>query len=112
HLFSRAAELKSQGYGGLFLDTLDSFNLQSEAARPEQKAALASLLRELHERQPDLKLIFNRGFEVLPELGDIPAAVAVESIHAGWDAAAGEYRPVSDEDRTWLDGQLKPLRAQ
>ncbi|VEF11098.1 biofilm formation protein PelA [Pseudomonas fluorescens] len=112
HLFSRAKDLQAQGYAGLFLDTLDSFQLVPQDAREAQRVGLVSLLRELHKRQPDLKLFFNRGFEVLPELDGVAAAVAVESIHAGWDATTKRYRPVSESDREWLETHLQPLRAK
>lgn len=112
HLFKRAQALQAQGYAGLFLDTLDSFQLLPEADREPQRKALVSFLRELHSRQPTLKLFFNRGFEVLPELDGVASAVAVESIHAGWDAGAKRYRPVPESDRIWLEGELKPLRAR
>lgn len=110
HLFERAHQLQAQGYAGLFLDTLDSFQLLPPSQWPGQQTALASFLRELHAREPKLKLFFNRGFEVLPELDGVAAAVAVESIHAGWDAGAKRYRPVSQADREWLETHLKPLR--
>lgn len=112
HLLGRAKELEGQGYAGLFLDTLDSFQLLPEASREAQRAGLASLLREMHKRQPSLKLFFNRGFEVLPELDGVAAAVAFESMYAGWDAAAKRYRPVPESDRKWLLGELAPLRAK
>lgn len=111
HLLARAASLREQGYQGLFLDTLDSFQLQAEAQQEPQRLALLSLLRELHRREPQLKLFFNRGFEVLPELPGVAAAVAVESIHAGWDAAAGRYRQVPQGDRDWLRPRLEAIRA-
>ncbi|MDN7143437.1 bifunctional glycoside hydrolase 114/ polysaccharide deacetylase family protein [Pseudomonas sp. JQ170] len=112
HLFKRAAALKAQGYSGLFLDTLDSFQLLPKADQEAQRKALASLLRELHRRQPQLKLFFNRGFEVLGELDGVASAVAVESIHAGWDPGAKRYRPVPADDQQWLEGKLKPLREK
>jgi polysaccharide biosynthesis protein PelA len=112
HLLGRARQLQAQGYGGLFLDTLDSFTLLPEASREAQRAGLASFLRELHKQQPKLKLFFNRGFEVLPELDGVAAAVAFESLYAGWDASAKRYRPVPEADRQWLLGQLQPLRAK
>ncbi|MFI8376000.1 endo alpha-1,4 polygalactosaminidase [Pseudomonas helleri] len=112
HLFGAAKDLQAQGYSGLFLDTLDSFQLLPEASRESQRVALASFLRELHQREPTLKLFFNRGFEVLPDLDGVPAAVAVESIHAGWDASTKRYRPVSESDRQWLETFLQPLRAK
>ncbi|MHC8322390.1 bifunctional glycoside hydrolase 114/ polysaccharide deacetylase family protein [Pseudomonas sp. GB2N2] len=112
HLLGRAKALQADGYDGLFLDTLDSFQLLPEGSREAQRVALASLLRELHKRQPTLKLFFNRGFEVLPELDGVAAAVAFESMYAGWDAAAKRYRPVPEADRQWLQTQLQPLRAK
>ena len=112
HLFERAKVLQAQGYAGLFLDTLDSFQLLPESEWPSQRTALASFLRELHRREPKLKLFFNRGFEVLPELDGVAAAVAVESIHSGWDPAAKRYRPVPQTDREWLETHLKPLREK
>ena len=75
HLFAAAKDLQAQGYSGLFLDTLDSFQLLPEASRESQRVALASFLRELHQREPKLKLFFNRGFEVLPDLDGVAAAV-------------------------------------
>lgn len=110
-VFERAARLREQGYAGLFLDTLDSFNLQDEALHQAQRKALQTLLADLHRREPGLKLFFNRGFEVLPELPGVAAAVAVESIHAGWDAANRQYREVGQEERDWLKPHLDRLRA-
>nr|WP_278959630.1 bifunctional glycoside hydrolase 114/ polysaccharide deacetylase family protein [Pseudomonas alcaligenes] len=112
HLLSRAKALQVQGYSGLFLDTLDSFMLLPEEQREEQRLGLIAVLRELHARFPDLKLFFNRGFEVWPELREIVSAVAVESIHSGWDAQAGVYREVPSADRQWLETKLAAIRQQ
>src|SRR5690606_7966314 len=63
-LLAQADELVKQGYGGLFLDTLDSFQVLPAAERPAQRDALISLLRQMHRRHPELKLFFNRDFEI------------------------------------------------
>lgn len=112
HLLRRAEALAEQGYAGLFLDTLDSFQLLPEAEREAQRIALRDFLAELKRQQPAMKLIFNRGFEVLPELPGVASAVAVESIHSGWDASGARYREVPQEDRDWLNLHLDPLRAK
>ncbi|MGG6260337.1 endo alpha-1,4 polygalactosaminidase [Stutzerimonas stutzeri] len=112
HLLAQARALEQQGYVGLFLDTLDSFLLLPEGRREAERVALRDFLRQLHRELPELKLIFNRGFEVLPELPGVASAVAVESIHAGWDAGRSRYRAVPQADRDWLDIHLDPLRAQ
>ena len=111
HLFKRASALRQQGYTGLFLDTLDSFQLQAQDLQGSQREALKGLLSELHRREPALKLFFNRGFEVLPELPGVASAVAVESIYAGWDAGGG-YKEVSQGDRDWLLPRLDAVRKQ
>ncbi len=111
HLLGRAAELAKAGYTGLFLDTLDSFQLVAQDQRETQRLALKSLLAELHRRQPSLKLFFNRGFEVQPELPGVAAAMAVESLYAGWDAGKKSYRPVSEQDREWLKPRIDAARS-
>ncbi|MFI8482330.1 endo alpha-1,4 polygalactosaminidase [Pseudomonas sp. NPDC078700] len=112
HLLQRAKALKAQGYSGLFLDTLDSFQLLPKDQQEAERVALRDFLKQLAKQEPGLKLFFNRGFEVLPELKGVAAAVAVESIHAGWNPTARSYREVPASDREWLEGHLKPLREQ
>ncbi|SNS52629.1 hypothetical protein SAMN05216255_2466 [Pseudomonas segetis] len=112
HLLQRAKALKAQGYSGLFLDTLDSFQLLPKDQQEAERIALRDFLKQLARQEPDLKLFFNRGFEVLPELPGVAAAVAVESIHAGWNPSKRSYRDVPASDREWLEGHLKPLREQ
>jgi len=110
HLLQKARALRQQGYAGLFLDTLDSFTLLPQQQHQLQRDALAQLLKDMRQAEPELKLFFNRGFEVLPELEGQVAAVAAESLRAGWDAAANQYRNVPQQDRTWLEGKLDPIR--
>lgn len=112
HLLERAADYSRLGYSGLFLDTLDSFTLLPEDRRPAQRAALLGVLQEINRLHPQLKLFFNRGFEVLPDMQKGVAAVAVESIHAGWNARSRAYSPVPEEDRAWIVNQLQPLRER
>jgi hypothetical protein len=92
------------GYRGFFLDTLDSYRIvaSSDDALREQQAGLVRAIRAVRAAFPEAKLVFNRGFEILPELHADVAAVAVESFLEGWDPAARRYRPVPDADRETL----------
>ncbi|QJD57894.1 PbsX family transcriptional regulator [Pseudomonas sp. gcc21] len=112
HLMAEAGNFYEQGYSGLFLDTLDSFTLLPEAERKAQRDALVELLLDMKKRFPHLRLIFNRGFEVMDEVGDTVAAVAAESIYQGWDAGTKRFRKVPRADRDWLVDQLEPLRKR
>ncbi len=113
HLLERSmAPLWSQGYRGFFLDTLDSFQLavKDEAGRRAQIHGLVDLVRSAHARFPGVKLLFNRGFEILPEVAPLCAGVAAESLFAGWDAANQTYRDVRPNDRAWLLAKLNEVK--
>jgi uncharacterized protein (TIGR01370 family) len=106
------APLWARGYRGLFLDTLDSYRLARGTDPAAQQQGLVRLIRELRRRFPGLRLIANRGFELLPQIRDELAAVAAESLFRGWDAAAGHYVEVPAKDREWLLEQLRQVRAE
>ena len=39
-------------------------------------------------------MIFNRGFEILPQVREMVTAVAAESLFQGWDQEGKRYRDV------------------
>ncbi len=106
------APLWEQGWRGFFLDTLDSYQLfaTTDAERARQTAAMVATLREFKRRYPEARLMFNRGFELLPEVSPLVYAVAAESLYQGYDAGRNAYRPVPEQDREWLMGQMKTAR--
>jgi hypothetical protein len=64
--------LWAAGYRGFFLDTLDSFLLVKDANRhPALEAGLVEIIRDIKQRHPDVRLIFNRGFEALDRVQDV-----------------------------------------
>ena len=100
------------GYRGFFLDTLDSYQLaaKTDAERARQEAGLVALIKELKRRYPEARLIFNRGFEILPQTHQFAFAVAAESLFRGWDQVNKTYREVPEADRRWLLTQLDRAR--
>ncbi|MBX2880257.1 MAG: endo alpha-1,4 polygalactosaminidase, partial [Granulosicoccus sp.] len=104
----RVDELVAAGYRGLFLDTMDSFLLfaKSDEQRALQEAGLEAIIVGIKQRHPELRLIANRGFEVIDRIGHQLEAIAAESLYAGWNNAEQQYLPVSTSDRQWLLGQL------
>ena len=110
YLARRADELWAQGYRGFFLDTLDSYRLAADESRDEGlRRALAHIIRSLGERHPGVRLLVNRGFEVLAEVRPVLSVVA-ESLFDRWDAATQSYRRVPEDDRRWLAGELGRAR--
>ena len=106
--------LWDQGYRAFFLDTLDSFYLVAKTpeAQLKQIAGMASLIKDIKRAYPNAKLIFNRGFEILPQVNTLAYAVAAESLFQGWDAGKNEYRVVPQVDRDWIMMQLRKCRDE
>jgi polysaccharide biosynthesis protein PelA len=103
----------ARGYRGFFLDTMDSYQLiaKDEASRKAQTRGMVKAIRLLEEKYPEAKLVFNRGFELLPELRPLVEAVAAESLFRAWDNATKLYKEVTAEDRTWLLDRLREAQA-
>jgi len=101
------------GYRGFFLDTMDSHLplVSDPAARKEVERGLIQLVLALHKRFPGVRLLSNRGFEVLPRLAPLLSGVVAESLFAGWDPATRTFRPVAPAARAWLLPRLRRARA-
>ena len=107
-LVSRVGELVRRGYHGLFLDTMDSFHIVAGTASQKraQQAGLVSLISAFARTYPQLKIITNRGFEVLDEIATHVDAVVAESLYSSWNNELQRYVPVSEQDRQWLLSKL------
>ena len=108
------APLYARGYRALFLDTLDSYQLvsRSDSDRARYERGLVQLVLMLKKRWPEIKLVLNRGFEILPRVAREIAGIAAESLFQGWDAASQSYVLVQDKDRQWLLSRLQDARAR
>ncbi|BEV71947.1 bifunctional glycoside hydrolase 114/ polysaccharide deacetylase family protein [Paludibacterium sp. THUN1379] len=106
--------LWQRGYRGFFLDTLDAFQLiaKNDRERQLQIDGLVRVIRAVKQRYPEARLVFNRGFEILPQVHQLADAVAFESLYKGWDQGAKRFTDVPQADRDWLMAQVKPLREQ
>jgi hypothetical protein len=107
------APLWARGYRGFFLDTLDAYHaLGAQGEKLEQQRnGLIQALSLLHARFPGIRLIANRGFELLPRIHPYIEAVAAESVLRGWDPERKAYRLVPAEDRQWLEARFAEARA-
>jgi len=107
------------GFRAFFLDTLDSYQLlektpaQQQQQQQRQAQALADTLRSLAAAFPGIRLLFNRGFELVDaSLAPHLLAVAAESLVRGWDQAQRRYTEVSATDRDWLLARFAELRSR
>jgi hypothetical protein len=106
--------LWSEGYRTFFLDTLDSYQLfaKSPQERARQEDGLVAVVNALKLAYPQIKLIFNRGFEILPRTHQHVEAVVAESLFQGYDAGKATYTTVSEPDRRWLLAQFSRVRDE
>ncbi len=110
----RLATLWEKGYRGFFLDTLDSYqhveNNQTE--RETQRLALVNIIKQIHQRFPGVKLIFNRGFEILPDAAIYADGIVAESLFQRWNPEKNQYEKVSASDRAWLTEKLNEAQER
>lgn len=111
-VLQRVDLLIAQGYDGLFLDTMDSYQIHSTnaAMRSAQEEALANLIYRIKRKHPSIKLISNRGFEVMDKVGGYLEAVAAESLYSRWNNEDSAYQPVPEADRQWLHSKLTEVK--
>jgi len=106
--------LWDSGYRTFFLDTLDSYQLfaKTPEERARQETGMVAVIQAVKKSYPEARLIFNRGFEILPRTYTWVESVVAESLFQGYDAGKGRYTTVSEADRSWLLGQLKRVRDE
>ncbi|MFC6923005.1 endo alpha-1,4 polygalactosaminidase [Microbulbifer taiwanensis] len=103
------APLVRQGYRGLFLDTLDSY-LLADARAEHYGEGLARLIHKIHARWPELYLIANRGFEIMPQVAPVIDELVAESLFSRFDAGRDSYGDTTEEQQAWLIARLKEIR--
>jgi polysaccharide biosynthesis protein PelA len=84
----------ASGFNGLFLDTLDD-PAALERADPERycgmSAAAANLVKTLRQAFPRIRLMVNRGYELMPEVAGIIDYLMGESVYTTYNAAHRGY---------------------
>jgi len=100
-----------KGFKNFFFDTLDSYQLvaKTDKARKKSQKALIDIIHSFHQRYPHAKLILNRGFEIIESVHKDITAMLFESYYQGLGGKNLAYKSVSDNDREWLDLQLRKV---
>ncbi|MFK7994632.1 MAG: endo alpha-1,4 polygalactosaminidase [Granulosicoccus sp.] len=108
-LVKRVGDLVQQGYQGIFLDTMDSFNIvaKTDEQKQIQREGLVQLVTEFANTYPQLSIFTNRGFEVLDDISTHIDAVVAESLYAGWNNEQQRYVEIAEPDRQWLLSKLE-----
>lgn len=90
-------DILRQGFDGLFLDTLDN-PPHLERVDPEKyrgmTEAAAVLIRTLRRNYPSIPIMMNRGYELIPHVGNQIDFILGESVYADYDFDKKVYRRV------------------
>ncbi|WP_171041830.1 endo alpha-1,4 polygalactosaminidase [Pseudoalteromonas ruthenica] len=109
HLQQQAERYQRQGFSGVFLDTLDSYQLAlPHEQHASQQQALVSLIDNIATSLP---VMLNRGFELVDKLAQPPQAVVAESLMYGFDITKNDYTRQSDSDIQWLRTKLEHIEG-
>lgn len=89
----------AQGFDGIMIDTIDSVT-QFEEMRP----GAIRLIKAIRTHYPDIDIMLNRGFEILPQVaGDIDMVMA-ESTYTDWQPGSKKAHLVDKETyQSYLD---------
>jgi len=90
-VLAQVADAKARGFDGVMIDTIESpIHMIRPLEKPDMQAAAANLIRSIRKQFPDMKIMLNRGFDILPLIaGEIDYALA-ESICAQTELAIGQ----------------------
>ena len=113
-VLQRVSDLVAHGYSGVFLDTMDSYQLFSDTPqqKQQQEQGLSNLLYRIKRQHPNLRLIANRGFEIIDQIAPYLEGIAAESLYSGWNNEAQRYVDVPEADRQWLTTTLTRIKQQ
>ncbi|VAX12218.1 Pellicle/biofilm biosynthesis protein PelA, glycosyl hydrolase/deacetylase [hydrothermal vent metagenome] len=103
---------KNSDYQGVFLDTLDSYQLvaKTDAQRESYKQGLARIIKDIKNRWPDAIIIINRGFGIIPRIASQINGVVAESLFSAFGGDKEGYTQVSATDRQWLINSLNQIK--
>lgn len=100
-----------EGFDGIFLDTLDNagyLEREDPVAYAGMVEAGRRLVRAIRRHYPDLPIILNRGYDLLPEVAGEIDYLLGESVRTDYDFETKEYGWVPEE---LYQEQLRILRS-
>lgn len=102
------------GFTGLFLDTLDDadFLEQRDPLRHAgMKAAAVRLVLAIRQHYPQITLMVNRGYALVPQIAPAIDILLGESVLATFDPTTNVYARVPASDVAWQVNELRRAKA-
>lgn len=90
-IIERARQILAMGADGLFMDTIDSVDIDMSTA-----GGMVSLIKRLREEFPNAKLVANRGFSVLDYIAKYIDGMMFESFNTTWNFTTNRADDLSE----------------
>ncbi|MGB0683621.1 MAG: endo alpha-1,4 polygalactosaminidase [Magnetovibrionaceae bacterium] len=107
-------QILRKGFHGIFVDTMDN-PLYLEEVEPETYAGMTrasiNLIKAIRRHYPNLLIMINRAYDILPALAHDIDAVLGESVRADYDFENEVYRRVPEELSRPQREKMKALLA-
>lgn len=102
------------GYQGVFLDTLDSYQLVAKTVKQRHayEQGLIRIINNIKKHWPQAIIIINRGFAIIPTLANKINGVVAESLFSAFGGDKKGYTRVSKADRQWLTIVLRRIQKK
>lgn len=105
----------ARGFNGLFFDTLDNAEFL-ETRNPARFAGMvegaAELVRSVRHNFPNVPIMINRGYAVLPRVAGKFDMLLGESVRTTFDARSRSYQPVSEAGYLWQVERMRRARER
>ncbi|MFM2476148.1 endo alpha-1,4 polygalactosaminidase [Celerinatantimonas sp. MCCC 1A17872] len=109
-LYNRAKKLQVRGFHGLFLDTLNSYQLLDKKQQSIQQQALVEVILHLSKMFSG-HLILNRGFDVLSQLKGKAEYIVAEGLFTQFNPINNSYHKTSIKDQKWIEARLNYAKS-
>ncbi|MEM1282326.1 MAG: endo alpha-1,4 polygalactosaminidase [Chlamydiota bacterium] len=100
-------------FNGVMLDTVDQV-AALEQKDPEKyrgmTEAAAHLIQAMRKHYPQMTIMMNRGYEIVPQVADSLDILLGESVYTKYDFQTKSYKKVSPDDYKWQVEKLNQAR--
>ena len=91
-LYNEIQRIVDMGFDGIFIDTVDSVD-----RFPETFNDMCDLIRSVDEKWPDIKMVLNRGFTVVPTVYESLDGVMFELFSTAYDLTTFRYDMLAED---------------
>lgn len=99
----------ARGFGGIFIDTIDTAEYLRDVKKlPDAVKGAVKLIKDIRKSHPKIIIVLNNGLSLLDDVGKIIDALLVEDIFTSYDFKTKKYSLASPEHKA---ARMAPAKA-